>query len=284
MVRRGAVLCAAFSAVAWVSPGVAETSAAVPIELVLGVLGADGEELFIGSLPDELARVVPVPDDATIVGGIERDESSSIVLLMPMDPSGTHTRYGELAGARGWTRLGPAQSSMGFVTPGTNEERFYCGPAASMLGVHVAPSDPTASRITLSYYPGSEFGPCTSETTPKSSTAELAMPILRVPEGVEWGSSTTCSTHADAAGEAVRLLGEVRIAEMVSHFGDQLVGQGWLLEDEAVGEAVGLQSWTRQDESGQPWKGTLSVLSMGADSAGQGVLEASFQIVEGPGR
>lgn len=284
MVKTGAVFCAALLAAVSVSPVVAETNAAVPLELVLGILGAEGDQLFLGTLPDALSRVVPVPDGSIIVGGIEREASTSIVLVLPTPATEVHSDYGDLLSSRGWSRLAPASSSMGFVTPDTNEERFYCGPAASMLGVHAAASSEGSSRLTLSYSPSTRYGPCAAPAEDRTETAELAMPILRVPDGVTWGSSTTCSTHSEAAGEAVRLTGVEQISDMVEHFGEQLVGQGWLLEDQAVGEEIGLQYWSREDEGGQPWNGTLSVLSVGADDSGQGVVEASFQVVGGPGR
>lgn len=284
MVKKGAALWAACLVAAWVGPLLAETNAAVPLDLVLGILGADGEDLFVGGMPDDLSRLVPVPDDAVALGGIQRKESASIVLAVPDAADDAHALYAAVAATQGWARLAPAASSMGFVKSDADEEKFYCGPGDSLLSVHVTPAGESASRVTLTIYPPNGFGPCGSKQGPPVTSAELAMPILRVPQGVQWGSSTTCSTAADSAGEVVRLTGSVRISDMVSHFGAQLEGQGWLLEDQAVGQGVGLQAWSRLDETGHPWKGTLSVLSVGSDVSGADVLEASFQIVEGMGQ
>ncbi len=239
----------------------------VPLELVVQLLAPPGgpgrtPEIHVGRLPGSLADL-PVPGGARIVGGMDGPRGTSAVLWVPGDPVDALARVVLPLHDAGFRQFQP-RPRPGFGWPGRGENRPLCrdGEGVQVLAGWAVEG---ATYVRL-VQPPDPTGLCTDRTNPAAAAhfEDSPIPHLELPEGAirrsgggggggeDWRSDATMETHLSAA-------------ELLRHFGDQLVAAGWEVGDEVAGASVAVASYRLRGPAGPgeegdvPWSGTLTL-------------------------
>jgi hypothetical protein len=247
--------------------------------------------LVAGALPDG-APDVPLPADATLVGGLGRYvdgqlQHALLVLDHPAGPEGAFAQTAAALAAGGWLVRRDA-GPFGFVDARQSVYANACGPAEDggsgwVLFVQARPRPGGHSELRLEANPPSFYGPCDLSFGPWQPPVPL--PTLVVPEGTRLHAANWVHGDAEAIATAV-LRGPLPANAVAAHLAGELGAAGWrpLAGAAAVPHPVGSSSrWVYADERGA-WVGHLTVglTVLAGDAAVEAPLALVFAVVVAP--
>lgn len=234
-----------------------------------GVRAAE-DELLVGKLPDVLTpEVLPIPNDAQVLGSIVRGgDAFDIVLESTQPPETIIAFYEEQLLSSGWQAAQFPASTWNFTTVDDAEysPNVFCSNAEGYtLDISVwtlQPSQP--SNIYLS------MNQATPEVLPLACNASAAntlppLPTLELPAGVN--PSTSNSGVEDGFQifyTDIIIATDLTNEALLSHLSQQFDQAGWTPTARSDSGVQSQASWTFEDEQGQTWQSAINVIQLGA--------------------
>ncbi len=247
-------------------------------------------KLVAGAFP-EGSPDVPLPAEATLIGGLGRYEDGRLVhavLLLdhPAGPEGAFAQTSAALTAAGWmVRRDPGP--FGFVDARLTVFGNACGPSAEEGGwaliVQASPRPDGGSELRLEANPPPFFGPCDIAFGPWDPPVPLT--TLVVPAGTRLYAAIWTQDEGASIATAI-LRGPISADDLADHLAGELRAAGWrpLANAGAVAHPVGSSSrWSYVDERGD-WVGHLTV-GLTVPSGGPGAeapLALMFAVVAAP--
>lgn len=246
---------------------------------------------LVAGAPPEGSPDVPLPADATLVGGLGHYEDGRLVhaLLVLDHPAGPEVAFSQTAAALtagGWLVRRDA-GPFGFVDARQSVYANACGPSdvggGWVLFVQASPRPDGASEVRLEANPPAFFGPCDLSFGPWSPPVPL--PTLAVPAGTRLYAANWAQGDTESIATAV-LRGPLSADDVAAHLAGELGAAGWrpLADAAAVPHPVGSSSrWSYADERGA-WVGHLTVglTVLAGDAAVEAPLLLVFAVVVSP--
>jgi len=222
-----------------------------------------------GELPSDLPIIIPIPEDATIIGSLVHFEDNhkqvQIFLDVPTEPNKILEFYRNNLNKTGWNELESSYPEEGgFVHfPSTSESSTFCqnesvGPSLTIIPFASNGDKPTDVRLNLDTNPRNSVCRMRKIEPHEISGAAEIMPILKPPKGAlqkggggggsddQWDSETTLET-------------ELSIRDLESHYQNQLLEARWELKEKTIQGSIGLSTWSFTDEFGNQWSGILLI-------------------------
>ncbi|KAA3642142.1 MAG: hypothetical protein DWQ07_24155 [Chloroflexi bacterium] len=230
-------------------------------------------ELFVGTLPDQLAFEIPLPTDTRLIGSMTTIGRNQNFTQVVMQSAASLQEVNDFYDAE-LADLGFAsqeQPASGFVPQSPN---WYCSEANDLfLQLLVAEDARTASNtgteIQLHIQADLEYSPCSMEN--QQAVANMPTPLLPAlspPPGSVMrdtggggcgggggggGCGTTTYTHT-------MLEAEQSLKELSDYFSVQLLDAGWEIDEESHTEMVSQVSWDLSNQDNEPMRGMLLVI------------------------
>jgi hypothetical protein len=225
--------------------------------------GPTSVDLFVGRLPDTQASQIPLPPDATLLGSALHSRSGrpfwmEAVLDGRAESTALLAGYESVLTASGWTpfeNFGPMQG--GFVSGEMGDGRaFRAGGQGPLLTVSVITRDGAPMDVRLRVdWEVLRHMPMHPHGMPPG--ADL-LPPLRAPSGVTLRNQGGGGGGGRWSSEA-SVQTERPVAELESHFADQLAQAGWTRVAGSADDVVGWSSWRVPGDGG--WRGLLLVVA-----------------------
>ena len=232
--------------------------------------------LLPGELPSDLPIIIPIPEDATIIGSTVRFEDNyeqiQIFLDVPNEPNKILEFYRSNLNKTGWNELERSYPDEGgFVHfPSMYESSTFCqnesaGPSLTITPITSNGEKPTDVRLNLDTNPRNPVCRMKTFEPPGTSGAAEIMPMLKPPKGAlqkggggggsddHWNSEATLETELD-------------IKDLESHYHNQLVEARWELKENSSQGSIGLSTWSFTDEFGDQWSGILLINNLGQEN------------------
>jgi hypothetical protein len=221
-------------------------------------------DLFLGRLPDSLALEVPLPPDARLLGSAlhsqrGRPTQMQAVLDAGRDPQVVVAAYERQLADSGWNAFeGYGGMGGGFVPAGIGLGRsFRRGDQGPMLMVTVSGDElkPTDLRLRLDWEIIRHLPEMRQHGRPEGAER---MPALHPPAGLPMrgggGGGGGGAWYSQASVET-----DQPVADLESHFDEQLQRAGW---QRIAGSADDVVAWTSWQLPGEgDWRGILIVLA-----------------------
>jgi hypothetical protein len=231
--------------------------------------GMDLPEVKLGELATELAREIPVPDGAVIVGSVTyRRNGKQMRSDAYIDARGeirdVLAFYEERLRARGWKVAAPQPAGMhgGFVAmaPGFGSIRtFVRGDEGPFIGVSVKSGRGGMLDVAAHWDSGIEgLHPAAPRRPLGVPLAEGLVPVLLPPDGIEVIPGGSGGSDADWRTEAEAFT-DTPPSELEAHYADQLAQAGWTRQD---GSTEGPLAWSRWRLRADQYEGMLLVLRL----------------------
>lgn len=229
-----------------------------------------------GELPGDLPIIIPIPEDATIIGSTVRFEDNyqqvQIFLDVPRETNKILEFYRNNLNKTGWNELESSYPGEGgFVHfPSMSESTTFCqnesaGPSLTIIPFTSNEEKPTDVRLNLDTNPRNLICRMRNIESHGTSGAAEIMPILKPPKGAmqkggggggsddQWDSEATLET-------------ELSIRDLESHYQNQLLEAHWELKEKSIQGSVGLSTWSYTDEFGDQWSGILLINNLGQEN------------------
>lgn len=237
-------------------------------------------EVDVGQIPDWLAEVVPLPEQAKVIGTYVRranpdstppathQAQASVVLDVPMPSEAVSEFYGQRLPDRGWDRhqRGPPQRS-GFVPSLSNEGQTFCETDGSAyLRINAYERDAAPTDVRVSWHEGEVYSPCDEPDVRAGGMDREPIPSLVAPQG----SRTTGAGGgggSDRKTTRVTLITDLDVSALLKHYESQLMDADWRKLSNNSSGPLAWSSWQLQDDQGQPWRGLLFGINLPGESA-----------------
>ncbi|HUV83487.1 MAG: hypothetical protein E4G94_08525 [ANME-2 cluster archaeon] len=227
--------------------------------------------LLPGELPSDLPVMVPIPEDAVVIGSSvysDKYQQIQIILDVPKDPSEILDFYKNNLEKAGWNESeGFYPEERGFTSFYMPEMTIFCrfegeGPSLTITSYASNGDGPTDVRLNLDTDPRNPICSILSERSQGISRAEDVIPILKPPKGAQpkggGGGGGDDQYNSEATLET-----ELSVLELEDHYQNQLVEAGWELEENVSNSSITLSTWSFTDEIGDQWSGILFVNEVG---------------------
>jgi len=226
--------------------------------------GLTSAKLIVGRLPESLAVEIPLPPAAHLLGCALHSRGGRPTLLEAIfdaagDPEKAMPEYERELAKAGWNAFeGFGGMGGGFVPEGIGVGRSYRqGKQGPLLMVSAIAREalPAEIRLRLDWEIIRHLPEMQRHGRPEG---EERMPALRPPAGMPMrgggGGGGSGSWHSEASVETDR-----PVADLQSHFDQQLERAGWKRVTGWTDEVVGWSSWQLPGDGG--WRGLLLVLA-----------------------
>jgi hypothetical protein len=271
-IARSAVVCAAIALV--IAGASSAQEKCLSPDLVRGVMGVDLGKLFVGAPEPEVAQTIPLPSDATPVGGSENERGVTLVATVARATEQVRSEMSGLLQSAGWkARVEDGQPRGGFMARQRQQDVMHCAADGAMIHYSVQERD-SGTLLTVRRYgkmPG--FSPCNEPPAHRGMRERGPMPALDPPPGVSAGMQGMSSGPHGSHGESVVLSSDDAPRDLATHFGAQIADQGWTLDADLMGDTMAMQMWSLTDSAGTAWRGMLTIAVLGEDTR-----DASFTI------
>jgi hypothetical protein len=227
--------------------------------------------LFPGELPGDLPVMVPIPEDAVVIGSSvysDKYQQIQIILDVPKDPSEISDFYKNNLEKAGWNESeGFYPEERGFTSFYMPEMTIFCrsegkGPSLTITSYASNEDGPTDVRLNLDTNPRNPICSILSERHQGISRAEDVIPILKPPKGAQQRGGGGGGGDDQYNSEAT-LETELSVFELEDHYQNQLVEAGWELKENVSSSSIALSKWSFTDELGDQWSGILFVNEVG---------------------
>ena len=226
-----------------------------------------------GELPCDLPAIIPIPEDATIIGSTLRFEDDyqqvQIFLDVPGETNNILEFYRNNLNKTGWNELESSYPEEGgFVHfPSMFESTTFCQNDSAGPSLRITPftsngEKPTDVRLNLDTNPRNLI--CRRGTIEPYGTRGAAeiMPTLKPPKGaLQKGGGGGGSD--DQRDSRTTLETELSIRDLESHYQNQLLEARWELKEKSIQDSFGLSTWSFTDEFGDQWSGILLINNLG---------------------
>lgn len=239
-------------------------------ERVIGRLhGMDVPEVSLGELTPHLAREIPVPDSATVVGAVSYRRDGKLLradayIDVPGELREVLAFYDERLRSSGWKLAPPQPPGMhgGFVgmIPGLGSTRtFVRGKNGPFIAISVKTGRERVLDVAAHWDAGAEGGhPGALVMHGGRPMAGERIPPLLPPDGTEVRSAGGGGSDDEWRTEAEAISAEAP-AELEAHYARQLAEAGWNRLD---GGSDGPLSWSRWRLPADGFEGLLLVLRL----------------------
>jgi hypothetical protein len=226
--------------------------------------GSTSVELFVGRLPESLTLEIPLPPGSRLLGCAlhsrrGRPTLTEAVFDVESDPQEMMSSYERELAKSGWNTFeGFGGMGGGFVPEGIGLGRSFRrgdqGPVL-MVAVRTREARPSDLRLRLDWEIIRHLPEIERHGRPEGAER---MPALRPPAGMPMrgggGGGGGGTWHSQATVETDR-----PVAELQSHFDQQLERAGWKRLAGSADDVVGWSSW--QLPGSGDWRGILLVLA-----------------------
>jgi hypothetical protein len=237
----------------------------VPKELVAALLtgfvapGAKVPEIVVRRLPESVPFDVPRPENARIVGGLARPSNGTLVFSVAQRPRDAVRAYEELLRRSGWEE--PTHGGGGFRPPDVIRSGVFCQGEKRSISTTAAERGDGETYLQVRYSEADRYSQCEEPRRESFAVQRGPMPTLDPPQ-------RTAIVDANVGGNrnymeaSARLKTDLRPAQLVAHYGEQLKAEGWAQRSETSGEGVSAQAWRIEDRRGKVWIGVLVAIAI----------------------
>jgi len=227
--------------------------------------------LFPGELPGDLPVVVPIPEDAVVIGSTvysNEYQQIQIILDVPKDPGEIVDFYRNNLEKAGWNESeGFYPEERGFTSFYMPESINFCrfegkGPSLTITSYESNGDEPTDVRLNLDTNPRNPTCRIISDPYQGIHPAENVIPILEPPKGAQQRGGGGGGSDDQYYSEAT-LKTELSVLELEDHYQNQLAKAGWELKETLSNSSITLSTWSFTDELGDQWSGILFVNEVG---------------------
>ncbi len=229
-------------------------------------------DILVGELPSTLPFDLPLPDDTDIIGSViqsfGQDDIIDIILSASGEPENIIAFYRDNLTDNGWIELeSDSSSSSGFSPPITYGQAEFCREVSPNIALMVTTigvnqDDPIDLRLTI--HTNIESFECSVSREDRYIESQIILPTLNWPEGAR-AKSSSGGGGSDDRYAGMTLKTDVIIEELETHFKDQLIEDGWVLEYQGDSDTVIWNSLTKNNDSGGEWVALMVVHELGDD-------------------
>lgn len=258
------------------APAAAQASAeeTVPLEFVevlsRSPFGPALPEVMVGRIPDQTARVLPLPDDGRIIGSLVYPGHSMSAVAVPGSQGTVRDDWTERLLETGWTRY-EHPSRGGFESSPAEGLQFCMGDSVTLnLGVMKNPRG--GSYVTVMHPTGSRYSVCQQrERSGFMREQESLIPSLAPPAGaIALGSGF--GGGGDERHARARIDTDLTVDELVDHYGSQLREAGWDSRSRTGAPGVAVETFRVTDPEGAAWHGVLIASTPDGESDREALL------------
>lgn len=222
--------------------------------------------LLPGEIPNDLPVIVPIPENAVVIGSVVYSEGKYQLINIFIDIYGDKNEiadyYQNNLMKAGWNELEFAFENM----PGSS---YFCryegkGPSLMTTSKKFAEEKPIQVRLILDTNPRTWI--CDIPSKGINQAVEV-MPILPPPTGAQVKEEGVGGDLEKQYIIETMLETKLSVSELKDHYQIQLAGAGWELNEDVGGSpSIALSTWSFTDEFGDKWSGILSVNKVGENN------------------
>lgn len=236
-----------------------------------GAPQAQGPTLVVGALPDDLPLELPLPEGATVLGGLSQKDGPygiQIVLDAPRPAQEVIDFYTQAFTAQGLKQ--PEMPPMGQVfVPATPQSATFCRDDNSLaISVSTFEMEGGLTDVRLHLHTDTQSSVCQFRGGIMSGAQQL-LPQLKLPQGAGMGrGSMGGGSSSGSAYSSADIQSDLSLAEISQHYAGQLKALGWEMIDEDQSGKTAWSAWTLPSEAsddGSQWIGTLLVMASPVD-------------------
>ena len=260
--------------------GAAGKMITIPEELFRLMTGISPNDLAVGTVPEQIAARIVIPEGSRIVGTANRYGQTSVHLVSAESEETLRAILIAALERKGWKKAPDyPRRSGGFVREATGTSTELCGEKDSRVGLQVRPWG--KSTLVSYHLDDVNSGRCGASSVygPEQDEVSGRFPELRPVDGMkirQIGSSSGGSGSYRRRSEAAAVDSGLSPAAVVQAFTPQLREQGWRLDLEAPLEQGFAQIWSYRDDDIRLY-GTLIALE---SASGKVVLEMTIGNLE----
>ncbi len=262
-----------------------EFEGAIPVAIVEALFDsyADVQFAVYSDIPDDFPDIA-LPDGFDVVGSVYQMSRLRVVFetaLAQTDAMASMTETFELQDWVQFPLFRPPYSEVGFIQSGRidmSERQILCHDELGQMALSYAARE-SGNYLSLgwSLLSNRQQGDCAQQIAlqqaslaPRSRTMGLRqyLPRMEIPgpqspqlmAAFVGGGSSSSGNTIETDGTMTTDLG---IEEVYRHFADQIQGQDWALDTEAIGARSATGTWTKSPEADLQLFGTLSIVNSG---------------------
>lgn len=224
--------------------------------------------IWAGSIPEDLAIALPVPENARVIGTYGAPRLLTILVDTDMSPKAVLGFYRERFEGMGW-KMRPILGGGGFLPPTDLMRAFgvFCAsPQEPAITVTAEDVSAPLTQVTITVVTLSD-NPCFSSEGPsgppprREHAVRLQLPALEVPpdsEMVRWGSQWGHSAGASGrqgASAMTEVASRLDFAGIVAQYETQLKQAGWSRQDSQLEGSTARSVWTLATDDGPVHEG-----------------------------
>ncbi|KAF5422533.1 MAG: hypothetical protein C5S45_02255 [Candidatus Methanocomedens sp.] len=241
------------------------------IERMFTYPGIMNISLFPGEIPGDLPVVVPIPEDAVVIGSsvyTSEYQQIQIILDIPEGPDEIVDFYKNNLEKAGWNETeGFYPEESGFTSFYMPESTIFCrfegeGPSLTITSYASNGDEPTDVRLNLDTNPRNPICRMISDPYQGFHRAENVIPVLKPPKGAQQRGGGGGGGDDQYNSEAT-LETELSVFELEDHYQNQLVEAGWELKENVSSSSIALSKWSFTDELGDQWSGIFFANELG---------------------
>ena len=215
----------------------------------------------VNEQPVTITRGVPldfpshvVPEEFKLIGNKRSTEVTVVAYKTDQEDWAAKEGLESKMVESGWSVIpaGTRRFSGGFRNPiDVRGVSSFCKDDYGLIYTQYASAPDSITYVTLNFRKGSGRGtPCGLMISPdRFVMARMdSLPVLDAPEDASGMGGGGTSSDGDSASARIQLETKLSAKELVSHFGKQLVEQGWKEDAQWVGQSSSGSTWT-DDES-----------------------------------
>ena len=244
----------------------------VPLELVQGLTQSfTGEQfaapdVYVGRLPEQTERVLPLPRGSRIIGSFARTGYSMNLIEVAQPLEAARDALEASLIAAGW-RKQELPGRGGFEA--TNVPHGYCLGDSMALNPRFSKDARGVVKLVAVHHSRAPYMPCRPEFNEMPYQASRLIPSLAAPAGAQVSSMGVGGGGEQQRADA-RITTELSVEQLTKHYGDQLLAAGWKPIKRVTSDVLAAENYRVTDEKGADWHGVLTVTT--ADAAADRLL------------
>lgn len=226
--------------------------------------------VYVGILPPDMPFELPLPEDAILIGSIDRGElgGTDVILEVPQPAASITQFYVDTLTDDPWTLLDSMPGATGFVNQESTMRQFCYGDDEAALMVNAAETgDNTSDAHLYVFAPAQGYlcHPLTEANLPPSDDPYALLPQLKTPEGVTLvpnfsaGGGGSGQPGYRSASNGAMLQSDLEIAAIAEAYNQQLKAAGWKQIESESGENMAFSGWMVTSPKGAELSGTFSL-------------------------
>lgn len=224
-----------------------------------------------GDLPGDLPVMVPIPDDAVVIGSAVYSDETYQRITIFLDILEDHSQiiefYQNNLKKTGWNETeGFHWDEKGFASSSISKTALFCRNEEKDFSLRIIsyPSvgeDPTEVILILETDIENLICNLPSEET---THAESIMPLLKLPEGARIRGAGEGGGE-DYYSSDITLKTDLSVIELENYYKNQLREVRWEETMNVSTSSIAFSTWSFTEETGENWSGILSINEVGQD-------------------